>query len=209
MTEYAELQQAVDKARIIEVSTVLLCCRDSGDWQRLAECFHPDAHLTTSWFSGTAADFVKQSSQMMQSHQPGDTHQHMMSNARADLNGSRAVCEYYLLLHQRRTMDGYEFDFQTWAQCVDLFEKRDGAWRVSKRSNIYEKCRMDPCVPGSVPPSYFEKMDLPHYPKAMRYHCYRNEKVSGHAPTLIVKGSEQEKGVCSEARTWLAGHAAS
>ena len=48
----ARLQTVVDKFEIIENSTFLLCCRDSGDWQGLAQCYHPDAHITTSWFSG-------------------------------------------------------------------------------------------------------------------------------------------------------------
>jgi hypothetical protein len=205
MTQDARLQAVMDKFEIIEVSTVLLCCRDSGDWQRLAQCLHPDAHMTTSWFSGTASEFIKQASQMMEGHHPGDTHQHMMSNPRVTLTGNRAVCEYYLLLHQRRTMDGYEFDFQTWSQCVNLLEKREGVWRISKRSNIYEKDRMDPYVPGSVPQSYFDQMDLSRYPKSMRYHCYRNEKSSGRAPTLILKGTDGEKAVRNEAQAWLAG----
>lgn len=195
----------MDKFEIIEVSTVLLCCRDSGDWERMGQCFHPDAQVTTSWFSGTARDFVTQSRNMMGGHHPTDTQRHVMGNPRVTLKGKRAVCEYYVILYQGRTMDGYEFDFQTWSVTLDLFEKRDGAWRVAKRSNIYEKDRMDPHIPGAVPQSYFDQMDLSRYPAAIRYHCYRNEKSSGRPPTkLILKGSPGEKAVRKEAAEWLA-----
>lgn len=88
----------MDKFEIIEVSTVLLCCRDSGDWERMGQCFHPDAQVTTSWFSGTARDFVTQSRNMMGGHHPTDTQRHVMGNPRVTLKGKRAVCEYYVIL---------------------------------------------------------------------------------------------------------------
>lgn len=205
MTEDARHQAVVDKFEIIEVSAVVLCCRDSGDWQRLVQCFHPDAQLTTSWFKGTPREFAEQARNMMEGHPATDTQRHMMGNPHVTLNGNRAVCEYYVILYQGRTMDGYEFDFQTWSVTLDLFEKRNGAWRISKRTNIYEKDRMDPHIPGAVPKSYYDQMDLSRYPAAVRYHCYRNEKSSGRAPTdLVLKGSALEKAARKEADKWLA-----
>ena len=46
MTDNARHQAVMDKFEIIEVSSVMLCSRDSGDWTRLAQCFHPDARAT-------------------------------------------------------------------------------------------------------------------------------------------------------------------
>ena len=71
---------------------------------------------------------------------------------------------------------------------------------------IYEKDRMDPHVPGSVPQSYFDQLDLSRYPKAVRFHCYRNERSSGQIPkNLILKGSPEEKAARKTADEWLAG----
>jgi hypothetical protein len=199
-------QATIDKYDIIEVSTVSFCCRDTGDWDKLAQCFDPEAPITTSWFKGTAREFAAQSKSMMDGHHSTDTQRHMMANARVTLNGNRAVCEYYLILHQGRTLDGYEFDLQTWSVTLDLFERRDGAWLICKRKMIYEKSRMDPRMPGSVPPSYFEQLDLSRYPAAVKFHCYRNEKSSGHVPkNLILKGSPEEKAARLEAEQWVAG----
>ena len=193
-----------DKSEIIELSTITLCCRDSGDWTRLAQCFLPDARVTTSWFDGTAREFAEQSSNMMAGHPPTDTQRHVMSNARVTLKGQRALCEYYVILYQGRTMDGYEFDFQTWSVTLDLFAKLNGAWGIAKRMMIYEKDRIDPHKPGGVPLSYFDQLDLSRYPAAVRYHCYRNEKSSGRAPgNLILKGSAMEQAVRKEAEEWL------
>ena len=206
MTENARVQAVMDKFEMIEVSNVLLSCRDAGDWERLAQCFHADARVTTTWFDGTAQEFAGAAKNMMDGHHPTDTQRHMINNPRVTINGHRAVNEYYVTLCQGRTMDGYEFDFQTWSVTLDLFERRDGNWRICKRSNIYEKDRMEPHVPGSVPQSYYDQLDLSRYPVAIRYHCYRNERSSGHAPkNLILKGSPEEQAARKHAAEWLAG----
>lgn len=204
-TDNAKIQAWTDKLEIIEVSTISFCCRDSGDWDKLASCFDPEAPITTSWFKGNAREFAAQSKAMMDNHHPTDTQRHMMANPRVTLSGNHAVCEYYLILHQGRTLDGYEFDLQTWSVTLDLFEKHDGAWRICKRKMIYEKSRMDPRVPGSVPQSYFEQLDLSRYPAAVKFHCYRNEKSSGYQPkNMILKGSLEEQAARQEAANWLA-----
>jgi len=206
VADEARLLAVMDKFEIIENSTNAAHCRDSGDWSGLAACFLPDARVTTSWFNGTAREFAEQSSRMMAGHHAGDTQRHTISNPRVTLKGNRALCEFYVILHQGRTLDGYEFDFQTWSVTLDLCEKSNGTWRIARRMNIYEKDRMDPHVPGSVPPSYYEQLDLSRYPAAVRFHCYRNEKSSGEAPkNMIVKGSPEEKAAREAAAEWLRG----
>ena len=201
------MQDVADKFEIIEISTIAMHCRDNGDWKELANCYHPDAIVSTSWFKGTAAEFAAQSATLKGKHDPRDTQRHMMSNPRVQLNGNRAVNEFYLVLHQGRVMDGYQFDFQTWSVTLDLLEKREGAWKISRRSMIYEKGRMDPRVQGSVPQSYYDSLDLSKYPEPVKFHCYRNERLGGHAPrNLILKGSPEEKAVRQAAADWLAGN---
>jgi hypothetical protein len=200
------MQEAIDKFEIIEVSTIAMHCRDKGEWEELAKCYHPEARVTTSWFNGTAAEFAAQSKAMLAKHHPQDTTRHMMSNPRVRLNGHRAVNEFYLVLHQGRLMDGYVFDFQTWSVTLDLFEKRGGAWKISRRSMIYEKARMDPRVPGSVPQSYYDGLDLSKYPEPIKFHCYRNERLAGHGSrNLILKGSPEEAAARQAAAEWLVG----
>ena len=205
MTDNTRLQTVIDKFEIIETSNVLLSCRDAGDWSRLVNCFHPDARVTTSWFDGTAEEFAKASQNMMAGHHKKDTQRHTISNPRVTINGHRAVNEYYVILYQGRVMDGYEFDLTTWSVTLDLYEQRNGQWRICKRSNIYEKDRLEPHVPGAVPNSYYESLDLSGYPAEIRFHCYRNERSSGHKPkNLILKGSPEETAARQAAKDWLA-----
>jgi hypothetical protein len=206
MTDNERMQSAIDTVEIMQVSNTLLSARDDADWEKLVQCFHPDAHVKTSWFDGTAQGFAEAARKAVESHARSDTQRHTISNQRVSVNGNRAVNEFYLILYQGRTMDGYEFDFITWSVTLDLFEKRNGEWRVSKRSNIYEKDRIEPHVPGSVPDSYYQGLDLSRYPRAIRFHCYRNETCSDHPPkNLILKGSPEEKTARQEAKDWLAG----
>jgi len=206
MIESFRDQAVIDKFEIIEVSTISRWCRDSGDWARLVECFHPDASVNTSWFNGGPSEFGEEARKMMAKRRPMEGPRHIMGNPHVTLKGDRAVCEYTIILYTQRTIDGYAFDFQTWNTAVDLFEKRNGEWRISKRSQIYEKDRMDPHHPGEVPRSYFAQMDLSEYPAAVRYHLYRQVK-SGQklSKNLVVKGSPEEKAIHEEAAQWLAG----
>ncbi|MBT7486941.1 MAG: SnoaL-like domain-containing protein [Rhodospirillales bacterium] len=204
------LEEAADRSEILQVSMYSLVYRDRGDWDELFDCFHPDAQITTSWFEGNAHEFIEGSSKMMGSHDPADSQKHFAGNPRVITNGdNRAVCEYYLTLHQRRRIDGYLFDFQTWSSTVDMFELRDDTWRVLGRWNIYEKDRMDPHKPGEVPMSFFEEMDLTPYPEGLQYHCWRNARGSSEMPSkgFVIEGTERAKDTRAAAQRWLDGGA--
>jgi hypothetical protein len=201
------LEAAADRSEIIEVAMRSMVHRDRGDWDELIECFHPEARLVTSWFEGNAHEFIADSRSMMGGHDSGDSQKHFLGNQRVYLSGDRALCEYYLTLHQRRQIDGYLFDFQTWSSVLDMFEKRDGDWRVLSRWMIYEKDRMDPHKQGEVPASFFQDMDLSPFPEALQYHCWRNARGSGQMPSddIHIEGSERAKATRAAARLWLEG----
>lgn len=201
------LEAAADRSKILEVAMRSMVHRDRDDWDELINCFHPDARIVTSWFEGNAHEFIDGSRRMMGSHDPDDSQKHISSNQRVSLGGERAVCEYYLTLHQRRRIDGYLFDFQTWSSVLDMFERREGAWRVLGRWMIYEKDRMDPHKPGEVPESFFKDMDLSPYPTALRYHCWRNARGSGRQPSsgIVIEGGDRARATREAARAWLAG----
>jgi len=207
--ESERIERAVARSEILEIAMHSWMCRDRGDWDALVDCFHADAHIVNSWFEGNAHEFIAGSRNMMRGHDPGDSQKHFAGNRRAQVNGDRAVCEYYLTLHQRRRIDGYLFDLQTWSCVLDMFERRDGAWRVLGRWSIYEKDRMDPHKPGEVPAQFFEDMDLSPFPEALQYHCWRNARHSGEMPAenIVIEGTERAEATRDAARLWLDGGA--
>ena len=199
------IQENADRSEIKDVLSVVNYARDAGLWEEWRQCYHPDASLTTSWFSGSRDEFVDAAKKMKIARHPGESQKRTVTNPWVRLAGARAVGEHDLILYQRRLIDGVELDFTTWSRVLALLEKRDGAWRIWKRTNIYEKDRMDPHKPGEVPASYFEAMDLTPYPKALRYHCWRNEKFSGSPPSanLVMEGTEKSRAIREEARRWV------
>jgi hypothetical protein len=205
MVDDKKLQQAVDRNEIENLIAISIIARDSGFWADLVDCYHPDASLSSSWFSGKPEDFAKESAGKMTAFRAGETQKHMTGNHWVRVNGDHAISESDLILFQRRLIDGIELDFTTWSRRIHLFEKRNGDWKIWWRTNIYEKDRMDPLKPSDLPQGFYESMDLSKYPMQVRYHCWRNEK-GGFPPAknLCVKGSPREEEVRERARQWIA-----
>jgi hypothetical protein len=206
MVDEKKLQLTIDRNEIRHIVAKSVIARDSGQWTELAECYHTDAKLTSSWFSGTAKDFLKVSSEAKDTRKEGESQKHLTGNHWIEVNGIRAVAESDLILYQRRIIEGLELDFTTWSRRLHLMEKRDGDWKIWRRTAIYERDRMDPHNPEDIPDGFYSSMDLSQYPKQIRYHCWRNT-MFGHPPVknICLKGTEREKEVREEARNWIDG----
>ena len=179
MEAEGRIQESVDRNEIKDVLSVVNYARDAGLWEAWRDCYHADATLTTSWFSGSRDEFVEAAKKMKIARHPGESQKHTVTNPWVRLAGARAVAEHDLILYQRRIIDGVELDFTTWSRVLALLEKRDGAWRIWKRTNIYEKDRMDPYKPDEVPASFYASIDLAGYP-------------SGHPLPLLAERENRE-----------------
>jgi len=201
-----DLQEVIDNTSILKLIAKSIVARDSGMWEALAECYHPDATLTSSWFTGHPADFVARSKEMGIVGHEGEVQKHRTGNHWIEINGDRAISESDLILYQRRLIKGIELDFTTWSRRIHLFEKRSRQWKIWRRQSIYEKDRMDPHNPEELPDGFYRSLDLSKYPKQIRYHCWRND-MAGYPPVgnICIKGTEREREVREEARHWLEG----
>ena len=54
----SRLERIVNQSDIVEVLKTWAYARDRGDWNALANCFHPEATIHISWISDTASAFV-------------------------------------------------------------------------------------------------------------------------------------------------------
>ena len=107
------IQESVDKSEIKDVLSVVNYARDAGLWEAWRDCYHEDATLTTSWFSGTRDEFVEAAKKMKIARHPGESQKHTVTNPWVRLAGERAAAEHDLILYQRRLIDGVELDFTT------------------------------------------------------------------------------------------------
>jgi len=207
MVDEKKLQDSIDRSEIINLVSKSIITRDSGLWEKLAECYHPDAEFTSSWWQGKPMDFIKAASKKLEvARQEGGEQKHMTSNHWIEINGDRATAECDLILFMRRMVNSIELDFATASRRLHLMEKRDGEWKIWRRFAIYEKDRMDPVDPTVEPGEYYDPEAMVKFPKSIRYHLWRNE-VKGSAPSknLCIRGTYQEKVVRAEAQEWIAG----
>ena len=180
--------------------------RDSDDWETLAGCFHDDATIHISWISGPARDFVARSRAMAEARKPGHHIKHLISGPWIQVNRDRAFSRCHVNLYNRSVFDGYEFDLRSWSRFFDLLERREGVWRIAKRTAVYEKDRMDPVDPRGVPKEFFASMDLSAYPAATRFLCYSITR-SGRTPSTgsVSVFSKEERMLKEEGKAWLEG----
>ena len=195
-----------DKEAIREVRRTWAFARDLGEWDRLAGCFHSDASITVSWYSGPAAGFVQRSREMGTARKPEERNKHWLGNMRAEVHGERATLETDVNIVIREYLDGHLFDYLAWSRFYDLFENRDGVWRIFKMSCIYDKDRLDPVIPGSVPASFYQSVPLTGIESGFAFMRFRQVKKGRSVPPGIILGdSPGETLLKQEGARWLAG----
>ena len=178
--------------------------RDSDDWETLADCFHDDATIHISWISGPAKEFVARSRAMALEREPGIHIKHLISGPWIRVNRNRAFSRCQANLYVRVKLDGHECDLQSWIRFFDLLEKREGTWRIVKRTGVYEKDRIESVDPRGFPEDFFAAMDLSAYPASARFLCYRIKR-SGRTPMtdIISVYSDGERALKEEGEAWL------
>jgi SnoaL-like domain len=139
---------ALDQLEICNVRRSWAFSLDLGEWDTLQSCFHPDASVTVSWYSGAASGFIERSQAIAAARRPEEHRKHWLGNMRMKISGTRAALETDVLTLNREFIDGRLFDYTSFARFYDLFEKRDAVWRIFEWNCIYDKDRFDPVIPA-------------------------------------------------------------
>jgi SnoaL-like domain len=205
MTQSAEATRMLDEYQVTRVRRIWAFSRDHGDWETLKSCFHPDATVIISWYSGSASGFVERSQQAAATRKPEERSQHWLGNARADVRGNRAILESDVQILSRDYLDGHLFDCTCYGRFYDLFERRNGEWRIAKWTCIYDKDRLDPVLPTAVPPSFYDELSLTGENSSCAFMRLRQKKKGRSVPAgLTMGGSEAERSLKAEGAQWLA-----
>ena len=206
MSENGRLDRMLDRH---EISTLLIRwghARDGDHWDVLADCFHDDATIHISWISDTAKEFVRRSEGMNSARKPGEHGKHYVGGPWIIVEGTRAFSRVHVNLVARGTIDGVEFDTTNWFRFFDLLEKRDGVWRIYKRTAVYEKDRIDPVPPATFPEGFFDSVDLEAFPHQTRFMNFRQVKRGTETRSDVVTVfSKEEAALRDEGEAWLAG----
>jgi hypothetical protein len=206
MTDTSRLERMVDEYEITRVRRLWAFSRDHNDWQALESCFHPDATVVISWFAGPAAGFVERSKQAAATRKPEERSSHWLGNARASVHRNRGLLETDVQILNRDYLDGHLFDCTCYGRFFDWLEKRDGVWRISRWTCVYDKDRLEPVLPGPIPPGFYDDLALAGPASSSAVIRLRQKKKGTTVPAgLIMGGSEDEQRLKREGAAWLAG----
>ena len=206
MNQHPGPDQWVEELNIRKVRETWAFGRDLGEWDALAACFHPEATITVSWYSGPASGFVERSRQSRAAMKPEERSKHWLGNMRVALAGTRATLETDAQVQVRELIDGYWFDYTSYMRFFDLMVKHEGAWKIWKASCIYDKDRLDPVVPSSVPLSFYEAVPVVGAESGFAYMRFRQGKRGRTVPAgIVLGGSTGEQSLREQATRWLSG----
>jgi hypothetical protein len=192
-----------DRLAIREVVENWVLYRDSGDWERFANVWHPDGWMTATWFQGPARDFIEVS---REGFNKGVNILHFLGGLTCEIVQHRAISQVKMTIHQRAPLDGVLVDVACIGRFYDFFEKRAGLWAIVRRQPIYEKDRLDPVDPAAA-----VKLDgdlLSQFPEGYRHLAYLQTKNGFKVKQALpgLRGSAAEK-LYAEGKAWLAGSA--
>jgi hypothetical protein len=206
MTDISRMQRMLDEYEIMRVRRLWAYSRDHGDWETLKTCFHTDATVVVSWFEGTAEEFVERTKQMAAARKPEERSQHALGNYMATVRGDRGILEADMQVLSRDYLDGHLFDCICYGRFYDMFEKRNGEWRIAKWTCIYDKDRLDPVLPAAIPSSFYQSFRLEGEDSSFAFMRLRQVKKGRTVPRgLVMGGSEGERQLKCEGEKWLAG----
>lgn len=121
--------------------------RDRGWWEDWSRCFADDAVVNMSWFTGSGAEFVRQT--RLRSTD-GVWGRHRLCPPAVRVNGDRAWAELPLAIEFRLTVAGVEADLQSYCRSQYRARRTGGTWRIAGITSIYERDALTPSIPGTT-----------------------------------------------------------
>jgi hypothetical protein len=191
----------IERMRIREVIENWVLWRDSGDWERFRNVWHPEARMMATWIQGSAERFIEVS---REGWNKGVNILHFLGGSSIDVVDTRAIAQTKMTISQRTEVDGVACDVLCTGRFYDFFEKRDERWAIVLRQPIYEKDRIDPIDPGAT-----LKLDaalLAEFPEGYRHLAYAQTKIgfTVKRDMPMLKGAEVER-LYADGTAWLAG----
>lgn len=177
--------------------------RDRGDWPAMASCFHPDAIVSLSWYSGPVDGLIERLKVSDALRKQEEHSKHWLGNSCVRINEDRALLETDVMILMREYIDDSLFDYVSYCRFFDQVEKRDGQWRISRWTCAFDKDRLDAVLPGSSP-AWLSEFDLHGPGSGFAFMRLRQEKKGRSVPSdTILGGSAAEKAMREHAESWL------
>ena len=181
--------------------------RDTGDWERLRNCYTPDATMVTTWYDGPATGFLEASIQG-RARQPEDRGgMHIVGGTTSYIKGNRATAETRITLLLRGMLQNKLVDVTMYGRFFDCLVKSGGQWCIQSREPVYDRDFMRTVDPGDS--ISLDAAELAKYPFGFRHLAYL-QCSEGHSITLSIPDqySDGEKAIYDKGKAWLEGASA-
>jgi len=194
-------ERMLEALAIREVVDNWVLWRDAGDWERFRTVWHDDGYMMATWFQGTADEFIRVS---REGFERGVNILHFQGAASAEINGTRAISQTKMSIHQRALVHDVLCDVVCMGRFYDFFEKSGDRWGVVLRQPIYEKDRMDPVDPAKRLSLDVEILN--QFPEGYRHLAYLQHNLGFNVKTDMpgLKGPAVEA-LYARGKRWLAG----
>ena len=140
----AAIRDPIDKLAVASLVAEERHWRDRGEWERMAQAYHPDCVVRLAWFEGTGTDFVAAS----RAGGRAGTTKHRLAPSIVRVNGDRAAAETSVVVETRTEQDGVEVDLFAYCRYVNRVRRAGGRWRLASVDCVCEKDTMRPVHPG-------------------------------------------------------------
>jgi len=137
------IEQLLAESEIRDVHATYCRAADRMDFDLYKTCFHEDAKLDFSFFSGSVEEFLVMARTSLGGFMLTT---HFTGNSLVQVEGDSAACEFYTCATHRIAADdkGPDRDYVASVRYVDRMERRGGKWRIAHRQCLLDWARTDP-----------------------------------------------------------------
>ena len=199
----------LDQFAVSQVIARERLARETQDYDMEAACFHPDAIVDVSWFSGTAAEFVetgrKAAARGRAATSLRATYFDALSPPVVWTNGDRAIADASCAVHAFSMLEGVEIHMTAYTRLLWRAKKYKGEWLIYGLRGIYLRDTLEPADPTQA--LAIDQKKLAAFRRSYRFLSYmttagggpvRDDRAGSDRPDLVaaLRGAE---------RNWLEG----
>lgn len=144
------LQHNLDREALFDLVRRERFARDQRRFDVMADCFHRDAYVRTSWYDGTGGDAYVEASRRWMSN-TGNS-KHWVFPAFAQIRGDRATVESPAKIFNRARLENTEIDFQVFCRFFSRAVREGGEWKLASFHVFFERDVMAPVYAGDPLP---------------------------------------------------------
>lgn len=173
-------------------------------YDEMADCYFPDATVTTSWTKGPASAYLNNRNRLPEAsdegvilvrYSPPIIHQH----------NKRAYAELPITTNRWVKVNGEEAVLTSYMRLIYCVECREGVWKITDLNTINEDDTLAPAIPGTN--LHIDPEDLKGLRHSYRFLAYCRIKAGGKVrdDELGIDQPEAVDKVYQEVEEWIRG----